>query len=95
MDLEKIASIVSVSLSALATIIATLKKNKTTKTLEEIEAKEEAKKQKRIAKACKKNKIEVDSATKSEVAQTTGQIATTNIQPTQQTVTTHYYDTTL
>lgn len=84
LDLEKIASLISIVLSAIATIIATLKKGKSTITIEEIQAKEEARKEKRIAKAMKKNKIKVDASTKSEDSQTTGQASTTAIQNTQQ-----------
>ena len=80
MSIEQIGDILSIVLSAVAAIIAIFKKSKTTKTLEEIETQEEAKKQKRIEKQLKKNKIKVDTATKSEVIENSQTNYTSNNQ---------------
>ena len=56
--LETILSEIGQCLLSIIAIIIASKKGKTTKTVEEIEAKEEERKQKRIAKQLKKNKIE-------------------------------------
>lgn len=55
--LETILSEIGQCLLSIIAIIIASKKGKTTKTVEEIEALEETRKQKRIAKQLKKNKI--------------------------------------
>lgn len=55
--LETILTEAGQFLISIAAIVIASKKGKNTKTAEEIEAKEEARKQKRIAKQLKKNKI--------------------------------------
>lgn len=68
MDIETVTIITNAVITIINALIAAFGKKKTvTTSLSEIEAREEAKKQKRIAKACKKNHITNPSESSKEV----------------------------